>query len=144
MLKYLLIGDSHCYEIGERKKEWDRCAFHGITSSRFNREYPGPFSADIIVISLGGNDERFPDPASNTEIELPLLRDRLSSKKVIWFLTRNSDKVRELQKRIANEHNDSIIDSRDFEVHQDEIHLSYNGYLNVVSAIETEGNQCQD
>jgi lysophospholipase L1-like esterase len=136
-MKYFLIGDSHCYEIGERKKEWDRCAFHGITSSRFNKEHQGPFSADIVVVSLGGNDVRFTNPPSNTELELPVLRSRISAKKVIWFMTRNSDKVRELQKQLANQHGDLIIDSRDFEISSDEIHLSHAGYSDVVKTIET-------
>jgi lysophospholipase L1-like esterase len=139
-MEYFLIGDSHCYEIGEKKKEWDRCAFHGITSSRFNREYPGPFSANVIVISLGGNDERFPDPPSDTKEELTLLRSRLSAKKVIWFMTRNSDKVRELQRQISKENGDLIIDSRDFEVHPDNIHLSHNGYTSVANMIENGEN----
>lgn len=135
-MNYLLIGDSHCYEIGERKPEWGRCAFHGITSSRFNQEHPGPFSADVIIVSLGGNDERFPDPPSKTNEELPFLRNQLLARKVIWFITRNSDSVRELQTYIANEYGDMIIDSRDFEVHPDGIHLSHNGYIDVTTAIE--------
>jgi lysophospholipase L1-like esterase len=139
-MEYFLIGDSHCYEIGERKKEWQRCAFHGITSSQFNQQHPGPFVADVVVVSLGGNDVRFTNPPSNTDLELPVLRSRISAKKVIWFITRNSDKVRELQKQLATEHGDLIIDSREFEISSDDIHLSHAGYLDVVSTIETKEN----
>jgi len=134
-MKYLLIGDSHCYEIGAMKKDWECCAFHGITSNEFNSRYPGPFVADVIIVSLGGNDARFPNSNSDFNKELPLLRSRLSANKVIWFLTRNSDTVRELQKNIAKEYNDLIIDSRDFELSQDNVHLSNSGYLNVAGII---------
>ena len=65
-----------------------------------------------------------------------LLRGKLSAKKVIWFITRNSDTVRELQKRIADDHGDLIIDSRNFEVDPDDVHLSHNGYVEVVNVIE--------
>jgi lysophospholipase L1-like esterase len=140
-MNYLLIGDSHCHFIGMRKPEWTQCAFPGITSGRFNLEHPGPFSADVIVVSLGGNDERFPHPPSNTTEELLLLRTKLSAKKVIWFVTRNSDKVRELQTKIANQYGDLIIDSRNFEVDPDDVHLSHNGYINVITEIERENAQ---
>jgi lysophospholipase L1-like esterase len=136
-MKYLLIGDSHCFEIGSKKTEWERCAFPGINSSTFNREHSNPFVADYIVISLGGNDRAFPHMPSNPEQELPLLRKRLNATKVIWFLTRNYDDIRRLQTQIANEHGDLIVDSRDFEISQDGIHLSHNGYLDVVRAIES-------
>jgi lysophospholipase L1-like esterase len=135
-MNYLLIGDSHCHFIGMKKPEWTRCAFPGITSGRFNQEQPGPFVADVIVISLGGNDERFPHPPSNTNEELVLLRNKLSAKKVIWFITRNSDNVRDLQTTIANQHGDVIIDSRNFEVDPDDVHLSHNGYVEVAHIIE--------
>lgn len=135
-MNYLLIGDSHCHFIGMRKTEWTQCAFPGITSGRFNQEHPGPFNADVIVISLGGNDERFPHPPSNTNEELLLLRKKLSTKKVIWFITRNSDTVRELQIKIANEYSDLIIDSRNFEVDLDGVHLSPKGYVEVINVIE--------
>jgi lysophospholipase L1-like esterase len=135
-MNYLLIGDSHCHFIGMKKPEWTTCAFPGITSGRFNQEHPGPFNADVIVISLGGNDERFPHPPSNTKEELLLLRKKLLSKKVIWFITRNADTVRELQTKIANEFGDSIIDSRNFEVDSDDVHLSHNGYVAVAHMIE--------
>lgn len=139
-MKYLLIGDSHCHEIGERKKDWERCAFPGITSKQFNIGHPGPFVADVIVVSLGGNDERFPGSNSDYNKELPLLRTRLSAGKVIWFLTRNSDKVRELQMHIAKENNDLIVDSRDFKLSPDNIHLTPRGYLDVATFIEKETN----
>lgn len=136
-MKYLLIGDSHCYEIGQRKTDWERCAFHGITSKEFNTRYPGPFVADVIVISLGGNDERFLGTGSDFNKELPLLRTRLSANKVVWFLTRNSDNVRNLQMQIAKEYNDLIVDSRDFTLSPDNIHLSYMGYVDVGNIIKT-------
>ena len=135
-MKYLLIGDSHCYALGEQKRAWERCAFHGITSMIFNQQHPGPFVADVVVISLGGNDERFPDFRCNTKNELMLLRSRVTAKKVIWFNTINSDKVRELQINIAKEHGDLILDSRGFELFVDGLHLSNDGYLNAVNAIE--------
>jgi hypothetical protein len=137
-MQYFLIGDSHCYEIGQQKNDWQRCAFHGITSKEFNTKYPGPFVADIVVISLGGNDVRFLDLSSNTVTELPLLRSRITAKKVIWFITRNSDKIRELQMNIAKENNDVILDSREFRISPDNIHLTRMGYLDVAQCIEQE------
>jgi lysophospholipase L1-like esterase len=131
----LLIGDSHCSGISSTHPEWEHCSIPGITSSRFNRDHNIAFNADCIVISLGGNDLRFPHPPSDTKQELLALRNRITAKKVIWFLTKNFDEVRELQIQIANDHGDLTVDSREFEVSPDDLHLTYQGYMKVADKI---------
>jgi len=85
----LALGDSialglaaalHCHAIATK----------GIGPTEWNQKHPGPFSSDVVIISLASNDD------STKKVTLLETRSRIKSGIVVWVIPhRNAQVVRD-------------------------------------------------
>ena len=103
MIDCVVLGDSIAVGIGSVSPQCETIAKVGINSKNFvvsNRYIP---KAKTTVISLGSND-------GNADFSKYLreLRKKASGK-VIWILSANNDKARQIALNIARQNGDSVV-----------------------------------
>lgn len=103
MIDCVVLGDSIAVGIGSVSPQCQTIAKVGINSKNFvvsNRYIP---KAKTTIISLGSND-------GNADFSKYLreLRKRASGK-VIWILSANNDKARQIALNIARQNGDSVV-----------------------------------
>lgn len=123
MLDCLILGDSIAVGTHKARPECVAYAKGGINSWQFNKQYPGEFFSNSVIISLGSNDHL----GVNTEKELTTLRNRVTSKsKVFWILPAIKPNIQEIVKKIAQKNGDIVIPIVGLQ--KDGIHPSWAGY----------------
>ncbi len=103
MIDCLILGDSIAVGIGSVSPKCETIAKVGINSKNFvvSRKYIP--SAKTTVISLGSNDGN-----ANFSKYLNNLRKKISGK-VIWIISNNNAKARDITLTIARKHGDGVI-----------------------------------
>ena len=131
MIDCLILGDSIAVGTQRFKQECRSEAKGGINSWQFNKNYPGEFFSDIVVISLGSNDHQ----GVKTRKELESLRSRVSAKsKVYWILPAIKPHIQEIVRDIAEKNNDIILPI--LSLQKDGIHPSWAGYKDLAEKIK--------
>ena len=133
MLDCLILGDSIAVGLHQVRKECVAYAQGGINTWQFNRQFPGEFFSNSVIISLGSNDHKY----LNTKKELEALRKRVLAKdKVIWILPAGNLKasgvdigdIRTIISEIANEYGDMVVAQHPQYMSKDGIHPTGTGY----------------
>ena len=103
MIECLIIGDSIAVGVGSVSPKCETIAKVGINSKNFVVSYKYIPSAKTTVISLGSND-------GNADFSkyLTNLRSKVSGK-VVWILSANNTKAREIVLKIARQNGDSVV-----------------------------------
>ena len=103
MIECLIIGDSIAVGVGSVSPKCETIAKVGINSKNFVVSYKYIPSAKTTVISLGSND-------GNADFSkyLTNLRSKVSGK-VVWILSANNAKAREIVLKIARQNGDSVV-----------------------------------
>ena len=130
MFDCLIVGDSNGVELHfEVMHEDCHLVSKGwMTTERFNREFPGQFYANTVIISLGMYDYK----GINTEDELHKMRERVGAKNVFWMLPIMNvvgfkipnywersvpiEKIQKIVKDIAAQYGDTVISTPKNEV----------------------------
>lgn len=133
MVECLILGDSIAVGLHQVRKECIVYAKGGINTWQFNRQYPGDFFSNSVIISLGSNDHKH----IKTRKELEELRKRILAKdKVIWILPSgnlkasevNIQDVKSIIMEIANANGDMVVDTHPTYRSKDGIHPTGTGY----------------
>lgn len=133
MLECLILGDSIGVGVHQYRPECVSYAKVGINTWQFNKQYPGEFFSNSVVISLGSNDHKH----IRTRSELESLRKRIVAKtKVIWIMPIGNAKgsgvdiqdIRTIVLEIANQYKDYVVDPKPDAVSKDGIHPTDRGY----------------
>ena len=123
MLECLILGDSIAVGTAQFRPE---CAVHarvGINSRDWNNTYIGKdLNANTVVISLGSNDSA----NIKTLAEITELRERLTSKKVVWILPSNKNDKRDIVKLVAEKFSDTVLSIPSLS--KDGVHPTVDGY----------------
>lgn len=123
MLECLILGDSIAVGTYHFRKECAVVAKGGINSWQFNRDNPGKFFSNTVIISLGSNDHK----GVNTRKELENLRARVTAKnRVYWILPAIKADIQHIVQDIANKNNDIVLSIT--RLQPDGIHPSWAGY----------------
>jgi lysophospholipase L1-like esterase len=97
----------------------------GINSWQFNKQYPGEFFSNNVIISLGTNDHK----GIKTEQELENLRSRIVAKgRVIWILPSIKSDVISSVMKVAEKHGDMVVSPHPKYMSKDGIHPNPTGY----------------
>lgn len=115
MLDCLILGDSIAVGIGSVSSQCETVAKVGINSKNFVVSHTYIPTANTTVISLGSNDGN-----ADYSKYLNALRDKISGK-VIWILSANNAKARNIVLHIADQYNDSVVYLSNF-VSKDGVH----------------------
>lgn len=133
MVECLILGDSIGVGLQMHRPECVSYAKGGINTWQFNKQYPGEFFANSVIISLGSNDHKY----VKTRKELEALRNRVTAKsRVIWILPAGNAKgsgvdiqdIRTIVMEISHERGDFVVDPKPDAVSKDGIHPSDRGY----------------
>ena len=133
MLDCLILGDSIAVGLHQVRKECVAYTQGGINTWQFNRQFPGEFFSNSVIISLGSNDHKY----LNTKKELEALRKRVLAKdKVIWILPAGNLKASGVNIgdivtiiiEIAKEYGDTVVDTHPNYRSKDGIHPTATGY----------------
>ena len=103
MIDCVILGDSIAVGIGSVSPQCQTIAKVGINSKNFVVSHRYIPKAKTTIISLGSND-------GNADFSKYLreLRKK-SSGKVIWILSANNDKARQIALNIARQNGDSVV-----------------------------------
>lgn len=133
MFECLILGDSIGVGLHRYRPECVAYAKGGINTWQFNKQYPGEFFSNSVIISLGSNDHKH----IKTRRELENLRSRIVAKsRVIWIMPVGNAKgsgvdiqdIRTIVLEISHEHGDYVVDPKPDAVSKDGIHPSDRGY----------------
>ena len=133
MFECLILGDSIAVGLHNVRKECVAYAKGGINTWQFNKQFPGEFFSNSVIISLGSNDHKH----IKTRKELEELRKRILAKdKVIWILPAGNLKasgvdisdIRTIISNIADEYGDMVVDTHPKYRSKDGIHPTSTGY----------------
>lgn len=131
MLECLILGDSLAVGVGQIRKECVTYAKVGINSYDYvNRHVfhtQGNTTAKSVIISLGSNDLK----NINTYDELDTLRQLIKADRVYWILPNIKEDKRKQVLMVANKYKDFVVDARQHERSQDNVHPTYNGYKTI-------------
>jgi hypothetical protein len=135
MLECLIVGDSIAVGTKQFAPHCELQGKGGINTWQFNRMYPGSFSAETVIISLGSNDHKH----INTEAELIKMRERVQGSRVFWVLPAGNLKASEvniqwvqgLVREIAKNYGDTVLPIT--RLQRDGIHPSWVGYQDIVA-----------
>lgn len=123
MLECTIIGDSIAVGTQQYRKDCAVVAKGGINSWQFNKQHPGEFFNDNVVISLGSNDHN----GVNTRKELEKLRGRILAKnRVYWILPAIKSEVQAIVLDIAQKNGDVVLPIG--RLQPDGVHPSWAGY----------------
>lgn len=103
MLDCLILGDSIAVGIGSVSPQCETEATVGINSKNFVVSHTYIQKADTTIISLGSNDGN-----SDYSNYIKALREKITGK-VIWILSANNSKARNIVLRIADQYHDSVV-----------------------------------
>lgn len=103
MIECLILGDSIAVGVGSVTPRCETIARVGINSKNFVVSHKYIPSAKTTVISLGSND-------GNADFSkyLKSLRNKVSGK-VVWIISNNNSKARNITLNIARQHGDSVV-----------------------------------
>ena len=108
MLHCLVIGDSIAVGVAEElNRTGITCTAEakvGISTAEWLFRYPPPDPADIVVISLGANDQ-----GRASVDDFWQVRKRIQGQRVIWVLPANNPKADEEIQLLAAECGDHVI-----------------------------------
>lgn len=108
MLECLIVGDSIAVGVGSVSPKCETIAKVGINSKNFVVSNVYIPAADTTVISLGSNDGN-----SDYSKYLKTLREKITGK-VIWLVSANNSKARNIVLYIAERYNDFVIHLSNF------------------------------
>ena len=100
------MGDSIAVGLTHAMPECEREAHGGLSSAAFAARYVQQIGQDLVIISLGSND----DGTADTAASLRLVRSRIAAARVIWLLP-NGRPARTVIERVAAEVGDEVIDT---------------------------------
>jgi lysophospholipase L1-like esterase len=124
MIECAIIGDSIALGVAKYREDCSLFATVGITSTAFEKANYTPIG-ETTIISLGSNDA-----GNNTEAALMKLRQRLTSKRVIWIMpTAQKPQARAAIQRVADRFQDRVFELRF--VSTDGIHPTVDGYIDL-------------
>ena len=132
MFECLVLGDSIAVGTGQAAQECIVYAKTGINSRDFNRKYNMDFSAKIVAISLGSNDNK----NIKTIQELISLRHRVNASKVYWIIPANNSDIAEQVENVANMFEDWTI--RIPYLSKDGVHPTGKGYQRIGEIINEQ------
>jgi hypothetical protein len=135
MIDCLILGDSIAVGTHSAKPECEVRAQVGINSHNFNKKYKNDFTAKIVAISLGSND----DKNIKTINELIELRHRVQADKVYWILPANDSRIQEVVENVATMFEDWTI--RIPHLSPDGVHPTIKGYKRIGEIIEEANGQ---
>jgi len=133
MFECLILGDSIAVGLHNVRKECVAYAKGGINTWQFNKQFPGEFFSNSVIISLGSNDHKH----IKTRKELEALRKRVLAKdKVIWILPSGNLKasgvdikdINSIIMEIANANGDMVVAPNPQHMSKDGIHPTGKGY----------------
>ena len=133
MLDCLILGDSIAVGTHKARPECVAYAKGGINSWQFNKQYPGEFFSNSVIISLGSNDHKH----IKTRSELEALRKRITVKdKVFWILPAGNLKasgvkiedINSIVIDIAKKNGDWVVSPHPQYMSKDGIHPTGTGY----------------
>lgn len=103
MIDCLVLGDSIAVGIGSVSPQCQTIAKVGINSKNFVVSHKYIPNANTTIISLGSND-------GNADFSkyLKQLRGKINGK-VVWILSNNNDKARNIALNIARQHGDNVV-----------------------------------
>jgi lysophospholipase L1-like esterase len=137
MFECLILGDSIAVGTHRARLECVAYARSGINSQQFNKQYPGEFFANSVVISLGTNDHKF----VKTEQELENLRKRIVAKgRVIWILPSSKPEISSIVSNVAEKYGDMVLAPHPQYMSKDGIHPTGTGYRWLASFTEAFGS----
>ena len=127
MLDCLILGDSIAKGISDVRKDCVAYVQSGINSPNYLKQF-GPkvdnLATRAVLISLGSNDLNVA-----TEESLRSLRNKFpEGQNVYWVLPNIKERVRKTVWTIAHDHDDIVIDARNYDRSQDTVHPTYKGY----------------
>jgi len=134
MLECLIVGDSIAVGTHQFAPRCELQGRGGINTWQFNRMYPGRFTAQAVIISLGSNDHQH----VKTRQELMSMRQRVQAQQVFWILPAGNlkasnvpiERIQEWVREIAQDHGDTVLPIRGLQ--KDGIHPSWSGYRDIV------------
>ncbi|NBR61882.1 MAG: hypothetical protein EBT86_09610 [Actinobacteria bacterium] len=130
MIDCMILGDSIAVGTQQFKQECRAKARGGINSRQFNKNYPGQFTSNTVVISLGSNDHS----GVRTRDELENLRKRISpNSKVYWILPAIKPDIQDIITDIAQQQGDIVLLIP--RLQRDGIHPSWAGYKQLAEII---------
>lgn len=144
MIDCLILGDSIGVGLHMHRPECVAYAKGGINTWQFNKQYPGEFFSNSVIISLGSNDHKY----VKTRQELETLRSRVAAKsRVIWILPAGNAKgsgvniqdIRTIILEISNKYGDYVVDQKPDLVSTDGIHPTGRGYRFLASYTQSVG-----
>ena len=126
MIDCLILGDSIAVGTHQFKPECSAVTKGGINTWQFNKQHPGEFSSNNVIISLGSNDHQ----GVKTRAELENMRARVhATNRVYWILPAIKPHIQEIVKDIAHKNGDIIVPIT--RLQPDGIHPSWAGYKNI-------------
>jgi hypothetical protein len=122
----IILGDSIAVGTHYFKQECQLEAKVGINSSNFNKKYNQKFHSNMVIISLGSND----DNNINTYENIKKLREKVSAEKVFWIMPNPQFKKQvEDVKKVSEEFKDTIIQPKQYT--KGNVHPTMNEYQNI-------------
>ena len=135
MIECLILGDSIAVGTHSAKPECVVQAQVGINSRNYNKKYKNDFTAKIVVISLGSNDNK----NTKTINELIDLRNRVQADKVYWILPANNLDIQLAVENVARMFEDWTI--RIPYISPDGVHPTAKGYKRIGEIVEEANRQ---
>ncbi len=145
MFECLILGDSIAVGTHRARPECVAYAKGGINSWQFNKQYPGEFFSNTVIISLGSNDNKH----IKTRSELEALRKRITVKdKVFWILPAdnlkasgvNIEDINSIVIDIAEKNGDWVVSPHPKYMSKDGIHPTGTGYRWLASFTKSQTN----
>jgi len=131
MLDCVILGDSIAVGTHQFKQECQLIGKSGINSYQFNKTVNKSFSSNVVVISLGSND----NIGIKTKLELTNLRSRISTNsKVYWILPSIKPDIQNIINEIAQHNGDIVLIAT--KLNKDGIHPSWASYKELADNIK--------
>ena len=133
MLECLILGDSIAHGIAMHMPKCRAVTQVGISSKTFNKRHVTFSSAKLTIISLGTNDD-----SKTTYEQLQILREKITSDKVIWILPSESQKLKQriAVEELADEYDDEVFSIAPILISSDRIHPTGKGYKTVSTQLK--------
>jgi len=130
MFDCLILGDSIAKGVSDVRKDCVAYVQSGINSPNYLKKFGSRLddvAAQAVLISLGSNDS-----SSITEDAIRKLREKFADGQVVyWVLPNIKEQVRKTVWMVAKEHDDVIIDARNYNRSPDTVHPTYKGYKQI-------------
>jgi hypothetical protein len=134
MMPCIVMGDSIAVGVAQFRPDCESVAKSGITSERYIETLLQEQSAEIVVISLGVNDDDTVDTLDN----LRQVRRNVRGRTIYWLLPGIKPRARAAISAVAREFGDRLIDTR-AQAGPDHLHPTGAGYQYLAAMTSTEG-----